>query len=426
MRGLRWLGGWVCVGLVLGVFGTPPSAQAVEDQETVANQPIGIPEVPRRLLMGLPETPTGREMKVGIFEVHPSFKTAVRHDDNIFLAPSAEEEDWIFTQTPAVEAHVKAGDHHFQAGYAAEIANFADNGEENSVNHLAFGQMDLLFNDLSFMASHGFEDTTSRHFTETSARDDLQINATNVSARYDRPKWAAEGGYVHNDLNHTKVLFDSSDFTEDIFTLLGGYKIAPKTLLLVEGDIGMVDYDREVDNSDQDYFQVFGGMRGELTPKSTLTAKLGYQGRDVDDLAGVGAQKDFGGFVADVDLQYQPRKETAFDLVYYRTVRNSTFETNNWFRQDKVSVGLRQRFLRKWIFNPVFSWQQHSYPDAATRAGVTKDREDDFLQVETGLRYEIQDWLSTGVAYNFRERNSNLDVFDYDNNLVTFDVTSVF
>ncbi len=74
----------------------------------------------------------------------------------------------------------------------------------------------------------------------------------------------------------------------------------------------------------------------------------------------------------------------------------------------------------------VISWQRHTYPDPTTRALETKDRKDDFVLVETALRYEMQDWLSTGITYNFRDRDSNLDTFDYENNLVTFDITSVF
>jgi hypothetical protein len=389
-------------------------------------QPIGIPDAPRRVDLDFPSVDPDQELRIGLFRFHPSFKTSVQYDDNVKLSDTSETSDTLFIQEPALETHVKMGDHRLEVAYGAEIINFEKEEEENSVNHLFYALGELVFGDFMVILSEAFEDTTNRTFSENSTRDQLQINSGEVTVRYDRPRWAVEGGWRRNDLDHVGSILNAADYDEDIFVFLGGYRLFPKTLVLLEVDVGDINYNTNTTNADQTYYQIFTGLRGEVTSKLSVAAKVGYQNRQMDDVAGLAQQKDFSGFVADVDIDYRPRKGTAFRLDYVRTVRNSTFESNNFYTQDKVSVSLKKQIRKKWLLIPVFIYQRNSYPDLATRSGVTDERLDNFLQAQLGLRYQIQEWLSSGVAYNFRSRNSNLETFDYDNNRVTFDVTSVF
>jgi len=388
--------------------------------------PIGLPDFPRRIRRELPELKPGQEIKLGILKLHPSFLSSIEYDDNIRLADTDAAGDVIFTEKPGLIGELNLGDHRMEAGYGVELLQFAKQQEENATNHLAHGLLELNANDFQFTVSDTMESSVGRLFNEASARAHLLINTVQLLGRYDRPLWALEGGWTHNTINQRTDIFNNSDYGEDGFAILGGYKIFPKTLLLVETDVGLVNYAHNVSRADQRYWQLFTGLRGELSPKVTSTLKLGFQNRQVSDVGGLGSRNDFNGVVADMDVAFAPSVSDVAHLGYLRTVRTSTFGSNSWYRQDKISLSYRKRFARKWLITPRVAWQLNDYPELGTSGGVTKRRTDNFIQLGAGLRYEIQEWLSSGVAYNLRTRNSNIEPLDYENNRFTYDVTVAF
>jgi hypothetical protein len=374
----------------------------------------------------LPELVKEDRLKVGILNLHPSFVTKVEYDDNIKLRKTDEIEDVIFTQTPSIGGQVKLGDHKIEGGYGMEIVEFVKEQEENTVNHLAHGLAELNFKDFRLTVEDALEKTTNRLFSETSARDTVLLNTVDVLGRYDRPHWAAELGWRHNTVDHRTPEFESNDYNEDVLAALGGYKIFPKTLLLGEVEIGLNYYDKNDRNADQDYIQLLGGIRGDLTEDITVTAKIGWQGRQLDKVEGEGPQTDFDGIVVNSDLIFRVTSSDTFRLSYIRTVRTSSFQGNSWYREDRVSASFRKRFWKKWFLTPIASWQFNDYPEAAVISGENRRRDDHFWQAGVSLQYKIQEWLWTGVRYNFRVRDSNFDSLDHESNRVVYDITLLF
>ncbi len=386
---------------------------------------IGLPDFPRRIERSLPPLLPDQEIKFGAVKLHPFFITSIEYDDNILLSNKDEKEDVIFTQTPGIGFEMEMGKHRLAGGYGMEIVNFAKEDEEDAINHLANGVLELNFNDLKLKFQDVFEKATNRAFSETSVRDTLLTNTVEITARYDRPKWAGEIGWRHNTLDHRREVLDVDDLGEDVLAMLGGYKVLPKTLFLLELDLGKVTY-RNTGNANQGYWQIFTGFRGDPIEKLTTTAKIGFQGRQLGDVPNTGQQTDYEGLVANVDLTYRITDDDTARLAYIRTVRLSTFSDNGWYRQDKISASYAKRFLRKWILTPEFGWQFNDYPEVATLGGSTKRREDNFWLGGVSLRYEIKQWLGTGITYLYRHRDSNLDSLDFKNNRITFDVTLAY
>ena len=388
---------------------------------------IGVPDLPRRVQAELPNLKPEQRIEFGILRLHPSFQTKYEYDDNIKLARDDEHKkgDSLFTQTLGMVAEVDLGNHKFEGGYGAEIVNFVKDQEENAINHMGYGALDLNFGDLTVTLKDLFEKTTSRLFGETSARDRFFINTVDTLARYDRPRWAAETGWRHNTILHSDAIFNANEYNEDILASLAGYKILPKTLLLAEIDLGRVEYYRS-GNANQEYWQIFGGVRGEPTDKLTATAKIGFQDRQLGDVPGEGSQTDFGGVVADVDLLYRYSDRESTRLAYKRTVRTSTFADNSWYRADQIYLSHSKRFLRKFVATPLMGWQMNDYEEQAIVGGQTARRRDNFWQAEIELRYEFREWLSAGAAYRFRSRQSNLDTFDFNNSRFIFDLSLAY
>jgi len=202
--------------------------------------------------------------------------------------------------------------------------------------------------------------------------------------------------------------------------------VLPKTLALIELDLGHIYYDTNVENANQDYWQIFGGLRGELSDDFEITMKLGYQGRDMGDVPGTRPKQAFNGFVAKADMSYRLTNDDIFHSGYERTVKTSTFGVNSWYRQDSLFISYRKRLADKWFVTPRVSWQMNEYPESSTLAGETRRRDDHFWQAGIRLQYKVQDWLWAGARYNFRHRNSDFDTLDYSNNRLSVDMTLSF
>lgn len=393
------------------------------------NLNIGIPDFPRKVGRELPNINKNQGIKAGIFRLHPSFTSSFTYEDNVELANaerSKEKQDGYFTERPALAAEMKAGKHRFEGGYGMEIQNFLKYEEENKVNHMAYGLAEFNFNDFQILVEDNFEKSTSRLYSETSARDHLMLNEVHVMGRYDRPKWATELGWTHNTVEHITDQFKNSNYDEDIFAVLGGYKILPKTLLLAEFDLGNVYYDRKVRAADQTYFQILGGVRGEPTQNIELTVKGGVQNRKLDAVEGFGEPTDYRGLVVNADFLYRVTPTDYMRLGYLRTVKTSTFANSSWYREDKVYLSYRKRLFQKWYLTPSVSWQMNEYPESATVGSETLRRGDHFVQAGASLRYRIRQWLWTGIAYNFQSRDSKFNSLDYDSNRITADISLIY
>lgn len=435
MKTLRWMsGGGAALGFALGFLLAPPGGFAQDIPATQSDQS-------QLIHRDLPEPQPGRELRVGILRLHPSAQAGVEYDDNIRLSESDEKEDVIFTEMPGIIAEIQPGDHRLSAGYWAEMLQFMDVSEENAVNHIATGDAELDLGHLRIELRDILTDSTSRLHREDSTRDHVLRNEASAKARLEQGKWVLEGGYRNHVVDHKREFGSDDDYVENIGTALLGHKVAPKTALFVEGSVGEVDYDSNVGNADHDYWQVMAGLghreyfrvydeeegRVERARQAKLdaVARVGFQSRELSDVAGRGSQDDFDGVVSDSSILYRPTPSEAIQLRYTATAIISTFQTNEWYRKDKVSFSWRKRLLKKLYVIPRLSWQRHDYPEVSTAGGVTDSREDDLLQFQGELRYEPrvneetgQAWAWASLVFTFRNRDSNLGGLDYDSNKV--------
>lgn len=395
----------------------------------------------RLIKKDLPEILPGQEVRVGVFRLHPSMEASMEYDDNIRLSDSGEKGDVIFREMPGIIAEVRPAGHRFSVGYGAEMLQFADVAEENAVNHLALGSAEIDLGHLQIDVKDIVDDSTSRLHREDSSRDQTLRNEASVNGRLVQGKWVLEGGWRNNLMDHKPARSSDDDYAENIGAVLLGHKVAPKTALFIEASVGEVDYDSNAGNADHDYWQVMAGLgyrehfrkydeeegRVERAAHAKINAalRLGFQDRDLSDVAGRAAQDGFDGLVSDSFFQYRPTASESIFLGYTATAHISTFQTNEWYRQDKVSFAWKKRLLRKLYVIPRFSWTRNDYPERSTVAGVTDEREDDILQFQPELRYEPrvdevtgEAWMWASLTFTFRNRDSNLDGVDFDNNKV--------
>ncbi len=391
--------------------------------------PIGMTNFDRRTnLPRVRKGDTATGIALGILRLHPAFSQIFEVDDNVRLSRHDREADVIFRELPALSAEIQKDDKfRISGGYGMEIVNFADQTEENSINHFAHGLAEFYANnDWRLILEDTFKNEQSRQTNASSTRDDLLANSVQAIAKYKGARFIFEPGYTHHTVEHSAPGLKPYDYEEDIMSVLLGYRFWEKTSLIIQNDAGLSYYDRKVANSDQAFWQILAGIRGEYAEDLVTEIKGGFQARRLDEFSGQDEQQDYNGFVVDANLAYKISPRDAVQVDYVRDVEQSTFQNNSWYGADRVVLSYSRRFFSRWVLTPHFSWQHNRYPQTAVVNGVRGERTDNLWGAGIDLRYQAKEWLSTGIGYRFRDRSSTFNDFEYDQNRFIFDISLAY
>lgn len=96
-----------------------------------------------------------------------------------------------------------------------------------------------------------------------------------------------------------------------------------------------------------------------------------------------------------------------------RRFEESVYENNRYFTDTLVSLYGSHKLSDKLTAGLTLAYENMAY-DRANNNGVK--RSDDLFTVRPELDYQFQEWLSAGVWYQFRNRDSNTNGNDYASN----------
>lgn len=209
--------------------------------------------------------------------------------------------------------------------------------------------------------------------------------------------------------------------TDNGFDLYGYYKYSVKTSFFVEGKFVDVTYDTATYNDNQQVF-IYGGMKWDTTEKLALTAKAGLQEKEfANDDPSVTRRGDYDGFALDVQAVYRLTEKTKMTLDMYR----ANEETDSTLASDRTVLGAKFKYEQKFtekIGASLFA----SYEDAEYTQLVARDRDDSTILVRPAAQYLFKEWLMAEVAYQYEERDSTDDLFDFETNTILANVKLAF
>ena len=82
--------------------------------------------------------------------------------------------------------------------------------------------------------------------------------------------------------------------------------------------------------------------------------------------------------------------------------------TNEYYENTSLGMTLKQTIVRKFTLSAGFTYSYSDY-----NLPVVNPREDDNYGGSLDFEYQIQDWLSTGIAYDYSRKDSNYIANDY-------------
>ncbi len=260
-------------------------------------------------------------------------------------------------------------------------------------------------------------------FTHDADRFDIGSDFGIYENKYDSNVLMATADW--NITEKLRVKFDYSNFfldydeevdafkerADNAFDLYGYFNYSVKTALFLEGKFVDVQYDTATINDNQQAF-FFGGIKWDTTEKVALMAKAGVQNKEFENSdATTAARDDYSGFSLDVQAVYKATEKTKFTLDMYRTNE----ETDSTLASDKTVLGANLGYNQKFTEKISGSFGA-KFEDAEYTQLVEQDRDDTTFSLKPAAQYLFREWLMGEISYQFEQRDSTDDLFDFQTN----------
>jgi hypothetical protein len=367
----------------------------------------------QRVMPLQPNPPASDEnlLRYGDFDVRPHLKIGSMYDDNIFISPNDEQDDFLWVFTPGVL--IGSGDYgarednYVFINYEPDFIVFTDHSDQNDIDHDARLAIQRRPGNWTLNLQQDFA-TYSGPTVDVGRRVNETVYTTLLGAKYDiSPKTSAEihGSQIIDNYDTTGVL---DGYNEWIIESWADYGLTPK--LKVGGGLtaGWVDVQG---SANQTYQQPLLRFLYALTGKVDLRASAGAEFRQFQD-----NDEDRADFVASLGSTYRPIENTALTLDAFHRNQNSVLLVNQNSRASGITASLRQDFLVKYHFYLGGGYEFLDY--YATQPGVAAPRQDDYYFVRTGVNWDLNDRINLGLFYQFRKNDSNVDTYSFDDNQV--------
>ena len=366
------------------------------------------------------DSASAQGLALGPFRVLPSLEFSIEYDDNILLTKDDKLDDIIFHIIPGISLELPSRKYAIRLGYQADILRYADNTDLDTVHHQALADARVNFNfGLGLRLTDRFlitDDFAGFPVPELTERVERWENTLDVGADY-----TVRERYTF-DINYRWFMVDYKDdpdfdqFDRDDHTIAGTffYRVLPKTSVLGEVNYNIVRYDEPAVAADRDSnaWRFLVGIKGDLTAKTSVLLKIGWEWRDYDN------RQDWDGLIAEGSIIWKYREPSEIRIFGGRANVESLFEGTNYYVSSFGGVEVRHFLSDRVILRARGLGGVNQYPEDPTLGVGSADRTDHFIEAGAAVKYQMRRWLAFELGYNFLWLNSNFDEFDYTDNRV--------
>lgn len=347
------------------------------------------------------------------------------YDDNIFLTPNNQVEDFYFAIEPGITLGfgdiVGSDQNYIRLDYAPGAIFYADHSDANALQHIIRLQGAYHFRRLSVTFSQDVQlleganlnsiSSTGANPVPTARLDAggaIGVNTftTSGSFTYDLTgKTFLSGGLQHLVYDYDTSLIGSEMLSGNLFI---NFTYSPKLVIGIGGTAG---YNWVDDPSpDQSFEQINGRLTYQLSGKVNLNASGGVEFRQFQ---GGGQNGSYLSPVYELGLSYQPFDGTSISLSGNRRTQNSAVLAGQDYASTNITVSVRQRFMRRIYFSVAFGYENSSYFSAVNR--VAASREDNYYFMQPAIDVTLTRFWTLGAYYLHRENKSS-SAFGFNDN----------
>lgn len=363
-------------------------------------------------------------VRAGAFTVFPEVSVTGTYNDNIYATDTNTESDFITTLGARVSAQSNWSRHalNLRASVAQQL--YADNDDEDRLdwNVGSDGRIDIT-RDTNLSGGLSYAELTEDRgapnaiglAAEPTEYSLLQANAA-FNHRFNRVTSSLGATYADYDYD-TVPLFGGGTLNQDFrdreeFTqfLRLGYDVSPDTNVYVQGTINQRKYDQQPPavalNRDSDGYAVVVGSEFRLTNLAQGGVYVGYQSQDYDDPTL--PEIDGLAFGASVDWFVTPLTTVRFEAA--SSIEETISAGASGYTDNSVGLRVDHELMRNVILGGHASYANQDYEGIA--------RDDDVIRAGVGVDYLLNRNFSLRLGYDYTERDSSANPFDYTRNEV--------
>ncbi|MDD5670937.1 MAG: outer membrane beta-barrel protein [Candidatus Omnitrophica bacterium] len=364
--------------------------------------------------------PKPARLRLGPLRVHPTFRSQVEYDSNIFLENHDSREDVIFDIVPGGIIEIPFDTHQITVGYEAdrEIFSKARHADQTEWNQYFFSLIDLRFPNWYVNVLEKFAATSSRAGTTFTTRIPRYDQTVNPKIGYRWGRTTLEAGYNCFLRQFRRSTDDQRTFNLNEWSGVVYYDLFARLKLLLEDKISRIEYPDNFQRNGR-FNSLLVGFEGELWPRLITRLRTGWEYRKYDETF----KEGFNSWVGVFDAQYQWRERTKIRFSMERAPIEATFGNVNYFTRHIFRLGFDYLMGFRWTYFQDHKVYLDHYAERTTLNAETKFRHDTTLAIATGFRYRLLEWMSLELAYEFARRGSNYTTFSYTDNRVSLMTT---
>lgn len=388
------------------------------------------------------------EEKSGWFHSYISLSEV--YNDNIYNTDKEEEGDLITVVNPGIQLTIPGTDQRAEdiatdpatpgglifgrfaessfrrfkayAGYAPIMQFYADNKDEDVVNHYAQAGLQLNFRGGLFIDAI---DRFDRNYDHYKAGVSTQIDSYNSNVFHLMvgiplsEKFRVRADYANFQVNYTDEEENGSlDRTDNTGSGYIFFQFRPKTSVYLNYEHTNLDYENDPDRNGKEQ-DILAGLRWDFSAKTDLNIQAGYGTRSYDD----SAVDDSESFVYRLNIGYRLTPKTRLALTGYRRNEESSLSAYDYTRTTVLSCTFYQALNPKINIELGAFYRHYDYVYNGNESADEADRVDRHFVLTPTLVYNFRSWLSASAAYSFRRRNSDDDASTYTGNMAIFKIT---
>jgi hypothetical protein len=354
------------------------------------------------------------------------------HNDNV-LNNEAETSDTAIIVTPDVKYLGLMGKHSFLISYKGKFANFTKDSDLNFNEHNISAGANLdhihkINSEFKLAYDRKVEDPGATNSSTQTLTDFNEYENKSLIAKvyYGQKKSIGQIvlGYKYNDREYLNNQQSYRDVEQNQFNATFFYRIAPKTRILVQASTEDYDYEDQtltngvIFNQSSTNNLYLAGIEWQATAKTTGTFKIGQQDKDYDDDRLI----DISGLSYMLDLSWKPNTYTQIKLGADRQTTESAQLNESGFLSTSYSIDVTHDLTSLTTLKAKYIKDDYDIVFSSGSANRTDKRN----TLELSASYSAREWLDINLSYKYQEKSSNLDIYNYNSNIISLSLETNF
>ncbi|MGB2705779.1 MAG: outer membrane beta-barrel protein [Candidatus Omnitrophota bacterium] len=347
--------------------------------------------------------------------------TNANYDSNIYLTNTNRKVDVVTHIIPGIYGYYGTPGYLLYGFYDTDIQIYGLHPKDTRLNQRV-GAKILLFRDRPFklMFSDTFMPTSAPATSEIQPFVKRMNNNFNATARYDiSPKTSV--AFTYNQLlqNYVYRTYEKYSYFRNSISPVLYWHLSPKTSLTLDYELALTNYYKAAkttaaasSNYDSQFHQIRAGIEGDLTPKSKIFFRTGYQHRHYND----SRLKTADAWVLEGVYDWAITPKVGLNFVASHDITESTFEDVGYYKSFNLYASCKWRTFKNLDLTGRGFYVRSNYPHQKLAETERLERVDNLYGAGAELTYNFANWIAIFASYDYKIRTSNFVDYRYKDN----------